>query len=208
MSYIKILENFPQLDFNQVQKIKSLKSIYYDFNKKINLISRKDFDFFYERHVLHSLSLTKIIYFKDESDIMDLGTGGGFPGIPLAIYYPYVNFFLIDSIKKKTDCLDQIVKKLNLNNVTIINSRAENLNLKFDFVISRAVAPMNKLYKWSNKKIKIKSEHKVKNGLICLKGGDMENEFKLFKKKCKVYNISDFFKDDFFETKKILHCPI
>ena len=208
MSYIKILENFPQLDFNQVQKIKSLKSIYYDFNKKINLISRKDFDFFYERHVLHSLSLTKIIYFKDESDIMDLGTGGGFPGIPLAIYYPYVNFFLIDSIKKKTDCLDQIVKKLNLNNVTIINSRAEDLNLKFDFVISRAVAPMNKLYKWSNKKIKIKSEHKVKNGLICLKGGDMENEFKLFKKKCKVYNISDFFKDDFFETKKILHCPI
>ena len=208
MSYIKILENFPQLDSNQIQKIKSLKKIYYDFNKKINLISRKDFEFFYERHVLHSLSLTKIINFKDESDIMDLGTGGGFPGIPLAIYYPYVNFFLIDSIKKKTDCLDQIVKKINLNNVTIINSRAEDLNLKFDFVISRAVAPMFKLYKWSNKKIKITNKHQLKNGLICLKGGDMENEFKLFKKKCKVYNISDFFKDDFFETKKILHCPI
>ena len=208
MFYIKILENFPQLDYNQIQKIKSLKKIYYDFNKKINLISRKDFEFFYERHVLHSLSLTKIINFKDESDIMDLGTGGGFPGIPLAIYYPYVNFFLIDSIKKKTDCLDQIVKKINLNNVTIINSRAEDLNLKFDFVISRAVAPIYKLYKWSNKKIKIKNKHQLKNGLICLKGGDMESEFKLFKKKCKVYNISDFFKDDFFETKKILHCSI
>ena len=208
MSYIKILENFPQLDSNQIQKIKSLKKIYYDFNKKINLISRKDFEFFYERHVLHSLSLTKIINFKDESDIMDLGTGGGFPGIPLAIYYPCVNFFLIDSIKKKTDCLDQIVKKINLKNVTIINSRAEDLNLKFDFVISRAVAPIYKLYKWSNKKIKIKSKHQLKNGLICLKGGDMENEFKLFKKKCKVYNISDIFKDDFFETKKILYCPI
>tara|TARA_S200000501_G_scaffold263857_1_gene247677 strand:- start:36 stop:662 length:627 start_codon:yes stop_codon:yes gene_type:complete len=208
MSYKKILENFPLLDSGQIQKIKSLKLIYDHYNKNINLISRKDFNFFYERHVLHSLSIAKIISFKDDSDIMDLGTGGGFPGIPLAIYFPQVNFILIDSIKKKTDCIKKIAKELNLVNIKVINSRAEDVQLKFDFVMSRAVAPMFKLYKWSNNKIKIIDKNQLKNGLICLKGGDMEKEFKLFKKKCKIYNISNYFKDEFFETKKILHCPI
>ena len=207
MSYNQILKYFPHLDLVQIEKIKALQAIYGHWNSIINLISRKDFHFFYEHHVLHSLSIVNIIDFKNESNIMDLGTGGGFPGIPLAIYFPKTNFFLVDSIKKKTNCLTNIVSELGLNNVQVVNARAEEINQSFDFILSRAVAPISKLYKWSFDKINIDSKHELKNGLICLKGGDLENEFKSFNKNVKIFNISDFFSEDFFETKKIVYCP-
>ena len=207
MSCNQILQYFPHLDFLQIEKIKELQSIYEHWNSNVNLISRKDFQFFYERHVLHSLSIVNLIDFKNESDVMDLGTGGGFPGIPLAIYFPKTNFFLVDSIKKKTNCLTNIVSELGLSNVQVVNARAEEINQSFDFILSRAVAPISKLYKWSFDKINIDSKHELKNGLICLKGGDLENELKSFNKNIKIFNISDFFTEDFFETKKIVYCP-
>ena len=208
MSYNQILKYFPNLADDQIKKIKALQPIYERWNSNINLISRKDFNFFYERHVLHSLSIVNIIDFKNETDVMDLGTGGGFPGVPLAIYFPETNFFLVDSIKKKSNCLNQIINELQLNNVEVINARAESINKSFDFILSRAVAPISKLYKWSLDKINNENNNKLKNGLICLKGGDLKNELKSFNKNIDVYNISDFFIEDFFNTKKILHCAI
>ena len=207
MSYDQILKYFPHLNNNQVDKIKNLQSIYEYWNTNINLISRKDFQFFYERHVLHSLSIVNVIEFKKETNVMDLGTGGGFPGVPLAIYFPQTNFFLVDSIQKKTNCLRQIVNKLELNNVQVINSRAESVNKSFDFIVCRAVAPVSKLYKWSLGKISSKNNNKLKNGLICLKGGDLEQELQSFNNTVNLYNISDFFIEDFFSTKKIIHFP-
>ena len=208
MSYNQILKYFPNLADDQIKKIKALQPIYERWNSNINLISRKDFNFFYERHVLHSLSIVNIIDFKNETDVMDLGTGGGFPGVPLAIYFPKTNFFLVDSIKKKSNCLNQIINELQLNNVEVINSRAESINKSFDFILSRAVAPISKLYSWSLDKISNENNNKLKNGLICLKGGDLKNELKSFKKNIDIYNISDFFIEDFFNTKKVLHCAI
>ena len=159
MSYDQILKYFPHLNNNQVDKIKNLQSIYEYWNTNINFISRKDFQFFYERHVLHSLSIVNVIEFTKETNVMDLGTGGGFPGVPLAIYFPQTNFFLVDSIQKKTNCLRQIVNKLELNNVQVINSRAESVNKSFDFIVCRAVAPVSKLYKWSLGKISSKNNN-------------------------------------------------
>jgi len=207
MSCNQILKYFPNLDNNQMEKINNLQSIYEYWNSNINLISRKDFQFFYERHVLHSLAIVNVIKFKKETNVMDLGTGGGFPGVPLAIFFPKTHFFLVDSIQKKTNCLKQIVNKLELNNVQVINSRAESVNKSFDFIVCRAVAPVSKLYKWGLGKISTENNNKLKNGLICLKGGDLEKELKLFQKTVNLYNISDFFIEDFFNTKKILHIP-
>tara|TARA_Y100000766_G_C18842985_1_gene574178 strand:+ start:263 stop:883 length:621 start_codon:yes stop_codon:yes gene_type:complete len=198
-----IFNYFPELKVSAKNKIESLYTIYQTHNEKINLISRKDFNFFYERHVLHSLSICKKFIFKKGYDIMDLGTGGGFPGVPLAIFFPEVNFYLVDSIKKKTISLLQIVSDLDLKNVKIINNRSENLDLKFDFVLSRAVANLSKLDSWTKNKFKNQNNC----GLICLKGGDLNKELIPFKNRAVIYNISDFYKEDFFLSKKIIFLP-
>jgi len=200
MSFHLILKYFPDLNDDSKEKMKNLFNLYENVNKKVNLISRKDFDFFYERHVLHSLSISKVFRFKNNDDVMDLGTGGGFPGIPLAILFPDSNFFLVDSIKKKIDCLSKIVLDLNLPNVKVINARSETLDYKFDFIISRAVASLSKLDSWTKGKFK----NNQRNGLICLKGGDLRNEIKGFENRLKTFNISNFFEEDFFSSKKII----
>lgn len=200
MSFHLILKYFPNLNKDSIQKIEKLFLLYKKYNEKINLISRKDFDFFYERHVLHSLSISKVFQFKNGQDVMDLGTGGGFPGIPLAILFPNSNFFLVDSIKKKTDTISEILLSLQLPNVKVINARSEKLNYKFDFIISRAVASLYKLDCWTKKKFnKIDSA-----GLICLKGGDLKHELLGFENRVEVFNISNFFEEDFFLSKKII----
>lgn len=200
MSFHLVLKYFPDLNNDSKQKIEKLFPLYKKYNEKVNLISRKDFDFFYERHVLHSLSISKVFQFKKGQDIMDLGTGGGFPGIPLAILFPDTNFFLVDSVKKKTDCISDVLLKLNLPNVQVINARSETLDYKFDFIVSRAVASLSKLDIWTKKKFK----NTDNAGLICLKGGDLKNELKDLENRVKSFNISDFFEEDFFSSKKII----
>ncbi len=179
--------------------------IYRTWNEQINLISRKDFDFFYERHVLHSLAICKVFSFQKNTNIMDVGTGGGFPGVPLAIMFPDVNFYLVDSISKKTDALQSIVNELQLHNVVVVNKRMEDVNKKFDFIVSRAVAKLDKLVSWTKGKISSKQINSFKNGLIFLKGGDVDHEIKNVEKYIQTYLISDFFEEDFFQEKKILY---
>ena len=182
-----------------------MKSVYAFWNKKVNLISRKDFDNFYEKHVLHSLSVCNLFAFKENTKIMDLGTGGGFPGVPLAIMYPNVKFYLVDSIAKKTKALEHIVQELDLSNVIVVNQRAEEIDGVFDFIVTRAVAKLDQLHVWSKNKISAQNNHSFKNGLICLKGGDLSNELKKLQHKTYEYSIGDFFDEDFFLEKKIIH---
>ena len=200
MSINLIYKYFPKLDVESNKKIEELYLLYKNYNNKINLISRKDFHLFYERHVLHSLSISKFIQFKKSHDVMDLGTGGGFPGLPLAILFPNTNFYLVDSIKKKTECISKILADLNIKNVEVINSRSENLNKKFDYIITRAVAPLAKL------DFLTKGQFKNSNigSLICLKGGDLSDELKGFENRIQLVEISSYFEEDFFKTKKIV----
>lgn len=200
-----IVYKYFTLTENQKRKIDSMKSIYAKWNDKVNLISRKDFDNFYEKHVLHSLSICKIISFKSGTRIMDLGTGGGFPGVPLAIMHPNVNFHLVDSISKKTKVLSSIVQELDLSNVIVHNKRAEDIDDSFDFIVTRAVAKLDQLHLWSKNKISTQSNNSIKNGLICLKGGDLSSELAKFNHRVSEYLISDFFKEEFFLNKKIIH---
>tara|TARA_A100000164_G_C21816065_1_gene727884 strand:+ start:264 stop:884 length:621 start_codon:yes stop_codon:yes gene_type:complete len=200
-----IVYKYFTLTENQKRKIDSMKSIYAKWNDKVNLISRKDFDNFYEKHVLHSLSICKIISFKSGTKIMDLGTGGGFPGVPLAIMHPNVNFHLVDSISKKTKVLSSIVQELDLSNVIVLNKRAEDIDDSFDFIVTRAVAKLDQLNLWSKNKISSQSNNSIKNGLICLKGGDLSSELAKFNHSVSKYLISDFFKEEFFLNKKIIH---
>ena len=200
-----IVYKYFTLTENQKRKIDSMKSIYAKWNDKVNLISRKDFDNFYEKHVLHSLSICKIISFKSDTKIMDLGTGGGFPGVPLAIMHPNVNFHLVDSISKKTKVLSSIVQELDLSNVIVLNKRAEDIDDSFDFIVTRAVAKLDQLNLWSKNKISTQSNNLIKNGLICLKGGDLSSELSKFNHRVSEYIISDFFKEEFFLNKKIIH---
>ena len=187
------------------KKIDSMKSVYAFWNEKVNLISRKDFDNFYEKHVLHSLSVCNLFTFKANTKIMDLGTGGGFPGVPLAIMCPNVKFYLVDSIAKKTKALEHIVQELDLSNVIVVNQRAEEIDGVFDFIVTRAVAKLDQLHVWSKNKISAQNNHSFKNGLICLKGGDLSNELKKLQHKAYEYSIGDFFDEDFFLEKKIIH---
>ena len=205
MSINLIFKYFPNLTSNSKKKMEQLFPLYGSLNKKVNLISRKDFIHFYERHVLHSLSISKIIQFSEGTDIMDIGTGGGFPGIPLAILFPNSNFVLVDSIRKKIECLVKIKKQLHLKNVEIIHSRGENVSGAFDFVISRAVSPLKKIDFWTKGKIKKSQKNHIKNGLILLKGGDLKEETKGLEDKIEVFEIYNFFKEDFFRNKKIIH---
>ena len=197
------LKYFPRLNKTQLSQLNDLKKIYKDLNKNVNVISRKSIDNINVFHILHSLSINKVIKFKRNTKVMDLGTGGGFPGIPLAITNPNVNFTLVDSIKKKTDIVNTVSTKLNLNNVKVLNLRAENIEEKYDFIISRAVTNMRKFLKLTKNKLQQKSINELKNGLLYLKGGDLTEEMKGIKH--DEYSISSFFKEDYFETKKIIY---
>lgn len=197
------LKYFPKLNETQLSQLNDLKKIYKDLNKNVNVISRKSIDNINVFHILHSLSINKVIEFKRNTKVMDLGTGGGFPGIPLAITNPNVNFTLVDSIKKKTDIVNTVSTKLNLNNVKVLNLRAENIEEKYDFIISRAVTNMRKFLKLTKNKLQQKSINELKNGLIYLKGGDLTEEMRGIKH--NEYSISKFFKEDYFETKKIIY---
>ena len=197
---------FSKLSRDQLKNFNSLIELYRAWNVKVNVISRKDIDNLYVNHILHSLSIAKIHEFVDGTDVLDVGTGGGLPGIPLAILFPKVNFTLLDSISKKIKVVEDIRKKLNLSNVITINDRVENHNLKYDFVISRAVSKMDKFYSMVKNNIRSKSINSMHNGIISLKGGDLESELKQFNN-FKVFEISKFFSEDFFQTKKIIYIP-
>ena len=199
-------KHFSKLSSDQLKKFNSLIELYRFWNSKVNLISRKDIDNLYVNHILHSLSIAKIHKFIDGTDVLDVGTGGGLPGIPLAILFPKVNFTLLDSISKKIKVVEDIRKKLNISNVITINDRAENHYLKYDFVISRAVSKMDRFYPLVKNNIKSKSINRMPNGIISLKGGDLESELKQFNN-FKVFELSKFFSDDFFQNKKIVYIP-
>ena len=204
----EILHYFPNLSQEQVQQFERLKDLYEEWNQQINIISRKDTENFYERHVLHSLGLAKIISFQKTSEILDVGTGGGFPGIPMAIIFPDVKFTLVDSIGKKIKVVNEISAALGLKNVTGLHLRAEDVKGDFDFVISRAVTQMPIFVNYVRNKIKKERNNKLKNGILYLKGGDLKEEMKSVKYRYKEYNLSSFFKEEFFETKKIIHVII
>ncbi len=199
-----ILKYFAGLNEKQKSQFASLFDLYTGWNEKINLISRKDFEFFYERHVLHSLAIAKIIEFEKGSDIMDLGTGGGFPGIPLAVFFPESKFTLADSIGKKIKVVNEIISELDLTNIETHHSRAEEIKTTFDFVVSRATATIDELLRWTKGKYKKSNRHKIHNGLICLKGGDLTDELKKFINRATIFEIKNYFSEDFFETKKVV----
>jgi 16S rRNA (guanine527-N7)-methyltransferase len=202
-----ILSQFPNLTEIQILQFKKLQELYEDWNAKINVISRKDIDELYTRHVLHSLGIAKIIEFRPGSKIMDVGTGGGFPGIPLAILHPEVDFYLIDVIAKKIKVVNEVAAALELKNVKAEQKRAELVKQEFDFIVSRAVTNMPDFVNWVDDNVSKKQNHELANGILYLKGGDLTEELKDFPKATE-YNLSDFFTDAFFETKKVVHLPL
>lgn len=201
-----ILKHFPELSEKQKEQFAQLGEIYTYWNQRINVISRKDMDNFYLHHVLHSLSIGKIVQFKDFTEIMDAGTGGGFPGIPLAILFPEVNFYLVDSIGKKIKVVNEVVSALDLKNVEAEQLRMEQVDRTFDFIVSRAVNYLPDFMRWTGYKFHQKSFNSLKNGILYLKGGDIKKEIADVKRfKTKVFKIEKYFEEDFFETKKIVH---
>ncbi|GAA4812759.1 16S rRNA (guanine(527)-N(7))-methyltransferase RsmG [Litoribaculum gwangyangense] len=202
-----ILKYFPDLTEVQINQFKQLESLYQDWNLKINVVSRKDIDELYLRHVLHSLGIAKIIQFKNGSNILDVGTGGGFPGIPLAIMFPECSFHLVDSIAKKLKVVDEVVEGLGLTNVKTTHSRVEDIDGNFDFIVSRAVAAMPTFVHWVKGKIAKQQKHELKNGILYLKGGDLTEELKDYKTTI-IYNLIDYFEEDFYETKKLVYLPL
>lgn len=203
-----IQKYFPDLTEEQNRQFLLLQSLYEEWNNKINVISRKDIDQLYERHVLHSLAIAKIIRFKNKTSILDVGTGGGFPGIPLAILFPECSFHLVDSIEKKINVVQEISLALNLRNITPKQIRAEKIKNQYDFIVSRAVTAFPAFYNWVRTKIKHESKNELKNGILYLKGGDLNEELKDFKSRIKTFEISKFYSESFFETKKIIYLPI
>lgn len=202
-----ILKYFPNLTERQKEQFAALPDLYNDWNSKINVISRKDMDNFVEHHVLHSLAIAKVVQFKTMCDIMDLGTGGGFPGIPLAIMFPDSNFYLVDSIGKKIKVVKDVAEQLQLKNVTAEQIRAEQVQRDFDFIVSRAVTDLSQFAGWVKGKISDIHYHKLRNGIIYLKGGDLTDEIAPFRKKVRTWDISDFFEEPYFETKKVIYMP-
>ena len=202
-----IQKYFKDLTEEQLEQLNKLELLYKDWNSKINVISRKDIDELYLRHVLHSLSITKLISFKNNTTLLDIGTGGGFPGIPLAILFPNCNFHLVDSIQKKINVVNIVVKELELKNVKTSCCRAELVKDKYDFVISRAVTNMKDFVSWIKYNVNKKSFNDLKNGVLYLKGGDLKEELISFKN-VKTYELSDFFNEDFFKEKKVVYLPI
>ena len=202
-----ILKYFPQLTDIQKEQFSQLQKLYQDWNLKINVVSRKDIDELYLRHVLHSLGIAKIQTFLPGSKILDVGTGGGFPGIPLAILYPDVQFHLVDSIGKKIKVVDEVVEGLQLENVKTTNARVETISENYDFIVSRAVAQMETFVHWVNGKIAKKSLHDRKNGILYLKGGDLTEELKVYKN-AEIYPLENYFEEEFFETKSVVYLPL
>ena len=202
-----ILDYFPDLTELQIQQFEQLKLLYQDWNLKINVVSRKDIDELYLRHVLHSLGIAKVQSFLPDSNILDVGTGGGFPGIPLAILFPEVNFHLVDSIGKKIKVVEEVTQGLHLKNVKITNARAETITGQYDFIVSRAVAQMETFVRWVKYLIVKKSRHELKNGILYLKGGDLTEELSTFPK-ASIYPLEDLFKEPFFKTKSVVHLPL
>ena len=203
----EILKYFPYLTELQKEQFIKLDFLYHDWNAKINVISRKDIDELYMKHILHSLGIAKITKFEPGTFVLDVGTGGGFPGIPLAILFPETRFYLIDVIAKKIKVVQAVAEALELKNVKAEQIRAEMVKGEFDFIVSRAVTNMPDFVSWIKDKIKKKSKHELKNGILYLKGGDLSEELKDFPKATE-YNLSDFFEDEFFETKKVVHLPL
>ena len=203
----EILKYFPNLTDIQKEQFEKLDFLYHDWNEKINVISRKDIDALYTKHVLHSLGIAKIMKFEPGTYVLDVGTGGGFPGIPLAILFPETRFHLIDIIAKKIKVVQGVVDALELKNVKAEQLRAENVKGDFDFIVSRAVTNMPDFVSWVKTKIKKNNKHEFKNGILYLKGGDLTEELKDFPKATE-YNLADFFEDEFFETKKVVHLPL
>lgn len=203
----EILQYFPNLTEIQKEQFQNLAALYQDWNAKINVISRKDIHELYTKHVLHSLAIAKIQSFEPGSYILDVGTGGGFPGIPLAILFPETRFYLIDVIAKKINVVKAVAESLNLKNIKAEQMRAENVKGDFDFIVSRAVTNMPDFVSWINDKIKKTNKHELKNGILYLKGGDLTEELATFPKATE-YNIADFFDNAFFETKKVVHLPL
>ena len=202
-----IQKYFNDLTIEQLSQFAKLELLYKDWNSKINVISRKDINELYLRHVLHSLSIAKLISFKDDTCILDVGTGGGFPGIPLAILFPNCRFHLVDSIQKKITVVNNVVKELDLKNVKTSCSRVEAIFEKYDFVVSRAVTNMKDFVSWIKFKINKNSFNDFKNGVLYLKGGDLEDELKSFKN-VKTFELSEIFNEDFFIQKKVVYLPI
>ncbi|MDL2214913.1 16S rRNA (guanine(527)-N(7))-methyltransferase RsmG [Dysgonomonas sp. OttesenSCG-928-M03] len=203
-----ILKYFPDLSDIQKKQFEALYQLYFDWNSKINVISRKDIENLYIHHVLHSLGIAKVIDFTKGSRIMDVGTGGGFPGVPLAIYFPEVQFLLVDSIGKKIKVATEISEAIGLKNISFRHCRAEEEKGLFDFVVSRAVMPLEDLVKIVRKNISHTQKNPLPNGLICLKGGELENEIHPFRKYAETDELKDFFTEDFFETKKVVYLPL
>lgn len=202
-----ILKYFPDLDSEQIRRFEQLQALYEDWNLKINVVSRKDIDELYLRNVLHSLGIAKIQPFLPGSYILDVGTGGGFPGIPLAILFPKTNFHLVDSIGKKIRVVNEVVEGLGLTNVKTTNDRVENIGGRYDFIVSRAVAQMETFVRWVDGKIAKKNQHERKNGILYLKGGDLSEELMNFPE-AMVYPLNKYFREEFFETKSVVHLPL
>jgi 16S rRNA (guanine527-N7)-methyltransferase len=200
-----ITKYFPKLKPEQIEFFRQLQPLYAEWNAQINVISRKDFDGFYERHVLHSLAIAKLLTFTPVTKILDVGTGGGFPGIPLAIFFPEVQFHLVDSIGKKIKVVNNVIESLGLQNVTAEQIRAEELKGEYDFVVSRAVTSLPEFVPWVRKNIAKKQRNAMPNGIIYLKGGDLTEEIKPFKNRVFAKNLSDWFEEEYFETKKVVH---
>lgn len=202
-----ILKYFPDLTETQIEQFSKLHELYVDWNAKINVISRKDIDELYTRHVLHSLGIAKVIQFNPGASVLDVGTGGGFPGIPLAILFPETNFYLIDVIAKKIKVVNEVAKGLGLKNVRAEQKRAELVKEEFDFIVSRAVTNMSDFVKWIKDKTKKNSTHEMKNGILYLKGGDLAEELADYKT-VQLFDLPNYFEEDFFETKKVVYLPL
>jgi 16S rRNA (guanine527-N7)-methyltransferase len=203
-----ITKYFPNLTERQREQFAALLPLYEEWNAQINVISRKDMEHFYEHHVLHSLAIAKVIQFKPMAEVLDVGTGGGFPGVPLAIMFPDARFTLIDSIGKKIKVVNDVVERLSLTNTKVQQIRAEQLEGEFDFVVSRAVTTLGEFVPWVKDKISKTQYHPQHNGIFYLKGGDLTKELFVFRHKVRTWDISDFFEEEFFETKKVIYLPL
>jgi 16S rRNA (guanine527-N7)-methyltransferase len=203
-----IFNYFPSLTPIQKEQITKLYPLYADWNDKINVISRKDIDNLYVNHVLHSLAIAKIVSFKPGTTVLDVGTGGGFPGIPLAILFPETKFHLVDSIGKKITVVKNVAEGLGLTNVKAEQIRAEQIKGEYDFIVSRAVTRLKEFYGWINRKVKKDSAHQLFNGILYLKGGDLDEELAELKRSHQIFDLSDYFKEEFFETKKVVYVPL
>ncbi len=207
MKDVRLIKKYFDLTPEQIERFTHLYPLYKDWNSKINVISRKNIDELYINHVLHSLGIAKVINFLPQADVLDVGTGGGFPGIPLAIMFPETNFYLVDSIGKKLKVVDAVADALQLKNIETIHNRVENIDGQYDFIVSRAVTKMPNFVRWVKGKIKKNSIHPLKNGILYLKGGDLSKELAPYKN-TRVYDLKNYFNEPFFETKKLVHLPM